>query len=99
MAEDKGETLKRTQAARGADAKKIYGHPLVKEFFAKIKSHVRGEWERSAAGDKDAREHQWRIFQAVELVEACFVQTIKTGEFAQKELIEHERRKEKERKK
>ena len=90
---------RKRQSARGVDAQKLYEHPLVKEFFDKIKTHVRREWENSHAGEGDARERHWQLFQAVCLVETCFVQTIKTGEFAAKELIEDEKRKEKERKK
>lgn len=99
MSDEKGDALKRTQAARGGAAKQIYGNPLVKEFFAKIRTHLRKEWENSRADQTEQREHNWRLYQAVDMVEACFTQTIKTGEFAAKELAATEKSKEKERKK
>jgi hypothetical protein len=80
-------TKLRAQQDRGAEAKRIIDSPLVTEFFTKMKDAVRREWENSDAADKDEREHQWRLFQAIGLLEDCFKQTISTGDGALKELI------------
>jgi hypothetical protein len=84
MAEDN--TKLRGQADRGAEAARIYNTPLVKEFFTKAKDAVRREWEASDAADGKAREHQWRLFKAIDAIEECFTVTISTGKFAEKEL-------------
>jgi hypothetical protein len=76
----------RDQADRGAEAARVYGSPLVKEFFDKAKNAVRREWENSDAADGKAREHQWRLYKALEAIEECFTVTIATGRVAEKEL-------------
>lgn len=86
MSEDK--TKLRAQIARGDEAARAYGSPLVKEFFTKTKEHVRREWENSHPGDGPAREHQWRLFQALAVLEECFTTTIQSGKFAEQTLVE-----------
>lgn len=96
MSDEKDITQKKQeQMARGDEARRVLESPLVKEFFPKIKEHVRAAWENSAPDDMGEREHQWRLFQAVGLVEACFTETIRTGDFARKELLKQQKEKEK----
>lgn len=85
----------RAQADRGADAARVYGSPVVKEFFDKIKERLRQEWERSPPGASAEREHQWRLHQAVTLLEDCFKATIANGGAAHKELTKLVKPKEK----
>lgn len=80
------EEKQRAQAARAEAARRILEDPLVKDFFAKCKSTVRAEWENTVAGEGAAREHHWHLHQAIGLLEECFTQTIRSGEFAAKQL-------------
>lgn len=89
------ETKLREQIDRGAEATRVYGSPVVKEFFTAIKERLRTEFELSAPNAREEREHQWRLHQAVQLLEACFITTMSGGKVAQKELTRLVKSKEK----
>lgn len=72
------------QIARAAEAKRVLESPLVKEFLDKTKAHIRKEWETTQANEPEAREHQWRLYQVVQLFEDSFKAMIATGDFALK---------------
>lgn len=76
----------RGQVARGDDVQRVYGSPVVKELFAKIKNELRREWENTKPDAAAEREHQWRLHQVVQMFEETFTATIRQGSVANKEL-------------
>lgn len=82
------DTKLREQSARGEEARRILGSPLVKEAFENLRKDALASWEHTRIDEQDTREDAWRMFQALKLLEENFTRIVKTGEHAHKTLAQ-----------
>jgi len=83
----------REQVARGEEAARVLNSPLLKEFFADMRSDCVRNWEHSAIDDVATREDAWKMHKAVSLLEQKLKTAIANGEHARKELLKEEKEK------
>lgn len=82
------ETLLREQRARGDEAARILGSPLLKQFFADLRDDCIRNWENTAIDATDMREDAWKMNKAIGLLQQKLKSAMATGKHAHKLLLE-----------
>lgn len=76
------------QRDRALKAKTLLENELLVEGFEALELSLTEAWKKSKPGDTARREDAWRSLQLLELLKKALESHVRTGEFAEKQLLE-----------
>ena len=80
------ETKLRAQVDRAAKAEALLRDPIMVEAFEALDREFVSAWKESAITDTEAREHIYRLLQALDALKGHFRQVLEDGKLAKDRL-------------
>ncbi len=78
-------------ARRGEDAARVLSEPVLNDALKAVKDEIYRKWCETDPGNKEGREHYWRLHEAARMFEAVLTGYVNAGDAALKQM-QHKQR-------